>query len=77
MGVGTTSQRLKATNILDNVYAMYVILERELSSEEIQAAAGNKTTMESYNPLLLTFKIFKKKLADNKNYLLDPNDKLL
>ena len=38
----TTSQRLQASNILDNVYAKSVILEEELSSAEIQAAVGNK-----------------------------------
>ena len=33
--------RLQASNILDNAYAMFVILEEELSLTEIQAAVGN------------------------------------
>ena len=40
MDVDTTSQRLQASNILDNVYTTYVILEGE-SSAEMQASVGN------------------------------------
>ena len=42
MDVDTTSQRLHASNILDNVYEKSVILEGKLSSAEMQAAIGNK-----------------------------------
>ena len=35
MVVDTTSQRLQASNILDNVYAKSVILEGELSLAEM------------------------------------------
>ena len=42
MHVDTTSQKLQAKNIFVNVYAKSVILEGELSSAEIQTAAGNK-----------------------------------
>ena len=38
MDVDTTSQRLQARNILDNVHAKSGILEGELSSAEMQAA---------------------------------------
>ena len=41
MGVNTISQRLQASNILDNVYANSVILEGGLISAEIEAALGN------------------------------------
>ena len=65
MVVDTTSQRLQATNILDNVYAKSVILEWELSSAEMQAAVGN-----NYEKLQFTFNnflnIFKNKLPTTK-----------
>jgi len=38
MDVDTTSQILQAINILNKVYGKSVILEEELSSEEMQAA---------------------------------------
>ena len=41
MDVDTVSQRLQASNILENVYATSVILEGELSSVEMQAAVSN------------------------------------
>ena len=41
MDVDTTSQRLQVSNILENVYATSVILERELSSAEMETAVGN------------------------------------
>ena len=41
MDVENINQRLQASNILDNVYAKFVILEGDLSSAEIQAAVGN------------------------------------
>ena len=50
----TTSQSLQASNILDNVYATSVILEGELVSADKQLLV---TTMESYNSLLINFKI--------------------
>ena len=76
MDVDTTCQRLQANNILNNVYAKYVILERELSSVELQAALGN-----NYGKLQFAFNnfqnILKKKLANNKKCLLNPKDKKL
>ena len=42
MDIDTTTQRLKTSNILDNIYAKSVILEGELSSAEIQAVVFNK-----------------------------------
>ena len=41
MNVDTTSQKLQSSNILDNVYATSVILEKELSSAEMQTVVGN------------------------------------
>ena len=41
MVVGNTSQMLKTSNFLDNVYAKSFILEGDLSSAEMQAADGN------------------------------------
>ena len=41
MNVDTTSQRLQASNMFDNVYAKSVILEGELSSAEMQVYVGN------------------------------------
>ena len=41
MDVDSTSQRLQASNILDNVYEKSVILGGELSSAEMQASVGN------------------------------------
>ena len=40
MDVDIASERLQASNILDNVYTTYVILEGE-SSAEMQASVGN------------------------------------
>ena len=40
MDVNITSQRLQASNILDNVYTMSVILEGQMSSAEVQTAVG-------------------------------------
>ena len=54
MDVDTTSQRLQASNKLNNVLiAKSVILEGELSSAEMQAVVGN-----NYGKLLTTFDIF-------------------
>ena len=77
MDVDTTSQRLQASNILDNFYTTSVILEGELYSIEMQAvdAVGN-----NHGKLLLTFNTYRnllKKLAINKKFLLHPKDKLL
>ena len=41
MDVDTISERLEASNIIDNVHATSVILEGELSSAEMRAAVGN------------------------------------
>ena len=41
MDVDTTSQKLQASNILNNVYAKCVMLEGKLSSAEMQAAVSN------------------------------------
>ena len=41
MDVDTTSPKLQASNILYNVYAKSVILERDFFSAEMQAAVGN------------------------------------
>ena len=54
MDVDTTSQRLQASNILDNVYAKYVILEVKLSSAEIHVDAG-----ENYGKLQFAFNDFR------------------
>ena len=75
MDVDTTSPRLQASNILDNVYANSVILDGESSSLEMQAVVGN-----NYEKLQSAFNNFLnilKKLANNKKYLINPNDKLL
>ena len=60
------SQKLQASNILDNVYATTtsVILEGELTCSKMQAAVGN--TMENYNLLLITFEIFWKKTCQQQ-----------
>ena len=42
MDINNTSKKLQANTIFNNVYAKSVILEGELSSAEMQAAAGNK-----------------------------------
>ena len=47
-------QRLQASNILDNFYAKYVILQGELSSAEIQAAVG-----KNYGKLQFPFNNFR------------------
>ena len=44
MDVATYIQRLQGSNILDNVYAKSVILEGELFSAEMQAAAGKNNS---------------------------------
>ena len=75
MDVDTTSQRLQASNILDNVYSKSVILEGELSSAEMPAAVG-----KNYGKLQFAFNKFRntlKILSNNKKCLLNPNDKLL
>ena len=41
MDVNTISQRSLARNVLDNVYAMSIVLEGEMYSAEMQAAVGN------------------------------------
>ena len=51
MDIDTTNQRLQASNILDKVYAITVIMEGQMSSTEMQAAVGN-----NYGQLLITFK---------------------
>ena len=40
MDVDTVSQRLQASNILENVYATSVILEEELSSAAVSNSYG-------------------------------------
>ena len=75
MDVDTTSQRLQASNILDNVYAMSVILEGKFFSAEMQAAVGNN--YEKQESAFNNFpNILKKKLASNKKCLLDAKDNL-
>ena len=74
MDVDTTSQKLQASNILDNVYPASIIIE-ELSSVKMQSAVGN-----NYGKLHSDFNNFQniKKMLPTKNkYLLDPKDKLL
>ena len=61
MDVDTTSQRLQASNILNNVYAKSVILEKELYLAKMQAAVSN-----NYRKLQFAFNKFRnilKKLA--------------
>ena len=41
MNVFINSQNLQTTNILNNFYTKYVVLKGELSSAEMQVAAGN------------------------------------
>ena len=41
MDADTISQKLQASKTLDNVYTKSVILERELSSAEMQAVVSN------------------------------------
>ena len=41
MDIDTTIQRLQASNILDKLYAKFLILEVELPLSEMQAAVGN------------------------------------
>ena len=41
MDVHTTSQRLEANNVVDNVYTTSVFLEGEFSLAKMQAAVGN------------------------------------
>ena len=68
MGFDTTSERLQDSNILDNVYATYVILGGELFSAEIRAAVGN-----NYGKLQFAFNKFQNimniKLSNNKKCL--------
>ena len=67
MDVDTNSERLQASNILDNVFGRSVILEGELSSAEMQADVGN-----NYGNLQFAFNNFQsimKKLANNKTCL--------
>ena len=54
MDVDTTSQRLQASNILDNVYAN--VCKKRCLQQKYKLLLV--TTMESYNSLLMTFKIF-------------------
>ena len=73
--VDSTSERLHASNILDNVYEKSVILEGKLSSAEMQAHTGN-----IYGNLQFAFQYFRNildKLANYKKCLLNPNDYLL
>ena len=67
MYVDTTSQRLHASNILNNVWAKSVILEGELFSAEIQDAVGN-----NYGKLQFAFNNFQiiKIILKKKNILL-------
>ena len=55
MDVDTNSQKLQAINILNNVYLTSVILEREVSLEEMQSAVGNKN---NYGKLQSAFNNF-------------------
>ena len=57
VAVGITSQRLQASNILDDFYAKSVIMGGELSSAEMQAAVGN-----NYGKLQSAFDNFQKML---------------
>ena len=59
MDVDSISQTLQASKTLNNVYPNSVVLEVELSPTKCKLLF--LTTMERYNPLLLTFEIFKKK----------------
>ena len=60
MDVDTTSQKLQAIDILDNVYAKSIILEGELSSGKNQAAVGN-----NYENLQFAFMNFQNILKKN------------
>ena len=60
MYVDTTSERLRTSNILDNVYATSVILERELSSAEMQAVVGI-----NYGKLQFSFNNFQNIMKKN------------
>ena len=64
MDVGSTSQTLQASNILNKVYATSVILKGESSLPEMQAAVGN-----NYGKLQFVLKNYLntlKKLVNNK-----------
>ena len=73
MYVDTTSERLQASNIIDNVCAKSVILEGDMSSAEVQAAVGN-----NYRKLQISFNnfqnIIKKTFQQQKLFA---NNKLL
>ena len=70
MDVDTTSERLQASNILDNVYQTSVILKGELSSVEIKAAVGNNYVKLQF--ALNNFQnIMKKKLLTKKVFAND------
>ena len=69
MDVDTSSQRLQVSNIVDNVYAKYVILKGKLSSTEIQLVITDK-----YGKIQVYFRNILKKLVNNKKCLLNPND---
>ena len=74
--VSSNSQSLQATNILDNIWTKFVILEGKLSSAEIQIAAGkNYENLQSVYKILFFLLIFKL-LVNDKKCLLDLNDKL-
>ena len=75
MDVATYIQRLQGSNILDNVYAKSVILEGELFSAEMQAAAG-KNNSKKLQSAFNNFQNILKALVMKKRCLLDPNDKL-
>ena len=53
MGVDSTGEKIQNTNIPDNFYATFVILEGELSLAEIQDAVSNNN-----GKLLVTFSNF-------------------
>ena len=60
MYVDTTSERLQASNIIDNVCAKSVILEGDMSSAEVQAAVGN-----NYRKLQISFNNFQNIIKKN------------
>ena len=74
--VSSNSQSLQATNILDNIWTKFVILEGKLSSAEMQIAAGkNYENLQSVYNIVFFLLIFKL-LVNDKKCLLDLNDKL-
>ena len=66
---------MQASKTIDNVYRNQVILETKMSSEETLVASG-EDNYKKQNSAFKKFRLFRKQIANNKKYLLDPNVKL-